>query len=272
MFDPRITLQQQVSDQLKSHFGDKVFDTVIPRNVRLAEAPSYGLPGVVFDPAAAGSQAFVEFAQEMVERIKQDAEREHPRAIPHEHCDVIAINSIAMKPSNVLLLPGWQNSGPQHWQSRWEKRHGYRARGAARLDAALARRLAGAAGGDGAVARRARGAGGAQPGLHPGGGLGGALEEHAPGARPRCWSRRATWSAPTCARRSPAGRRSSCSALAFPSVLVASRDDPYCEFERARLLALCLGRAVHGLRRLRPHQRRIRPGRAGPKATCCCKT
>ncbi len=47
MFDPRITLQQQVSDQLKSHFGDKVFDTVIPRNVRLAEAPSYGLPGVV---------------------------------------------------------------------------------------------------------------------------------------------------------------------------------------------------------------------------------
>ena len=58
MFDPRITLQQQVSDQLKSHFGDKVFDTVIPRNVRLAEAPSYGLPGVVFDPAAKGSQAY----------------------------------------------------------------------------------------------------------------------------------------------------------------------------------------------------------------------
>ncbi|MBN9409986.1 MAG: ParA family protein [Burkholderiales bacterium] len=70
MFDPRITLQQQVSEQLKSHFGDKVFNTVIPRNVRLAEAPSYGLPGVVFDPSARGSQAFVEFANEMVERIK----------------------------------------------------------------------------------------------------------------------------------------------------------------------------------------------------------
>ena len=69
MFDPRITLQQQVSDQLKAHFGDKVFDTVIPRNVRLAEAPSYGLPGVVFDTSAKGSQAFVAFAQEMVERI-----------------------------------------------------------------------------------------------------------------------------------------------------------------------------------------------------------
>ena len=69
MFDPRITLQQQVSDQLKAHFGDKVFNTVIPRNVRLAEAPSYGLPGVAFDPAARGSQAFVEFANEMVERL-----------------------------------------------------------------------------------------------------------------------------------------------------------------------------------------------------------
>jgi chromosome partitioning protein len=70
MFDPRITLQQQVSDQLKDHFGDKVFNAVIPRNVRLAEAPSYGLPGVVFDPSAKGSQAFVEFAQEMVARVK----------------------------------------------------------------------------------------------------------------------------------------------------------------------------------------------------------
>jgi len=69
MFDPRITLQNQVSDQLKQHFGDKVFDTVIPRNVRLAEAPSYGLPGVVFDPSSKGAQAFIEFAREMVRRV-----------------------------------------------------------------------------------------------------------------------------------------------------------------------------------------------------------
>ncbi len=68
MFDPRITLQMQVSDQLKAHFGDKVFDTVIPRNVRLAEAPSYGLPGEVFDPSAKGSQAYMEFASELVRR------------------------------------------------------------------------------------------------------------------------------------------------------------------------------------------------------------
>ena len=71
MFDPRITLQQQVSEQLKDHFGDTVFNTVIPRNVRLAEAPSYGLPGVVFDPSAKGSHAFVDFAKEMVDRVKR---------------------------------------------------------------------------------------------------------------------------------------------------------------------------------------------------------
>ncbi len=69
MFDARITLQQQVSEQIKAHFGAKVFDTVIPRNVRLAEAPSYGQPGVTFDPGSKGAQAFVEFAREMVARL-----------------------------------------------------------------------------------------------------------------------------------------------------------------------------------------------------------
>jgi chromosome partitioning protein len=70
MYDARMTLQQQVSEQLKSHFGDKVFDAVIPRNVRLAEAPSYGQAGVVFDPASRGAQAYVAFANEMVQRAQ----------------------------------------------------------------------------------------------------------------------------------------------------------------------------------------------------------
>ncbi len=70
MFDTRITLQQQVSEQLITHFGDKVFRTIIPRNVRLAEAPSFGVPGVIFDKSARGAQAYIEFAGEMVERIK----------------------------------------------------------------------------------------------------------------------------------------------------------------------------------------------------------
>ena len=68
MFDARITLQAQVSEQLKAHFGDRVFDTVIPRNVRLAEAPSYGVPGLVFDPASKGAVAFLDFAREMAAR------------------------------------------------------------------------------------------------------------------------------------------------------------------------------------------------------------
>jgi chromosome partitioning protein len=68
MFDARITLQAQVSEQLKTHFGDKVFETVVPRNVRLAEAPSYGMPGLVFDPTSKGALAFIDFAREMVTR------------------------------------------------------------------------------------------------------------------------------------------------------------------------------------------------------------
>ncbi|WP_296470969.1 AAA family ATPase [Pigmentiphaga sp.] len=70
MFDPRVTLQQQVSAQLESHFGDKVFKSIIPRNVRLAEAPSYGMPGVVFDPGSKGAQAYLAFGAEMIERMK----------------------------------------------------------------------------------------------------------------------------------------------------------------------------------------------------------
>lgn len=70
MFDPRVTLQQQVSAQLEAHFGDKVFSAIVPRNVRLAEAPSHGMPGVVFDPAAKGAQAYMAFAHEMIERAK----------------------------------------------------------------------------------------------------------------------------------------------------------------------------------------------------------
>ncbi len=70
MFDSRMTLQQQVSDQLETHFGDKVFRTIIPRNVRLAEAPSHGLPGVVFDRTARGAQAYVSFGAEVIERVK----------------------------------------------------------------------------------------------------------------------------------------------------------------------------------------------------------
>ena len=82
MFDSRITLQQQVSEQLSLHFGDKVFKTIIPRNVRLAEAPSFGLPGVVFDKSSRGAQAYLDFGAEMVERIDRKSTRLNSSHIP----------------------------------------------------------------------------------------------------------------------------------------------------------------------------------------------
>ena len=67
----RVTLQQQVSTQLEEHFGDKVFKTIIPRNVRLAEAPSYGLPGVVYDRSSKGAKAYMACAEELIERMEK---------------------------------------------------------------------------------------------------------------------------------------------------------------------------------------------------------
>jgi chromosome partitioning protein len=75
MFDTRVTLQQQVSAQIESHFGDKVFKTVVPRNVRLAEAPSHGLPGTVYDKSSRGAKAYLEFGKELVTRVKKEALR-----------------------------------------------------------------------------------------------------------------------------------------------------------------------------------------------------
>jgi chromosome partitioning protein len=68
MYDPRSTLTQQVSAELEGHFGAKVYRTIIPRNVRLAEAPSYGKPVVAFDRNSRGAQAYLSLAQEMLDR------------------------------------------------------------------------------------------------------------------------------------------------------------------------------------------------------------
>jgi len=68
MYDPRSTLTIQVAEELKRHYGDKVFDTVIPRNVRIAEAPSFGKPVLLHDPASKGALAHLAFARELLER------------------------------------------------------------------------------------------------------------------------------------------------------------------------------------------------------------
>ncbi len=71
MFDNRNTLAQNVSDQLKAHFGAKVFDTVVPRNVRLAEAPSHGLAALQYDRTSKGAQSYLQMARELID--KQEA-------------------------------------------------------------------------------------------------------------------------------------------------------------------------------------------------------
>jgi len=68
MYDPRNTLAQQVSQQLLAHFGEKVYRTIIPRNIRLAEAPSHGLPAIRFDETSKGAQAYLALAGEMLNR------------------------------------------------------------------------------------------------------------------------------------------------------------------------------------------------------------
>ena len=74
MYDPRNTLSQQVSQQLESHFGDKVYRTLVPRNVRLAEAPSYGAPAVVWDRASKGAQAYLALVDEILGRDSRPVE------------------------------------------------------------------------------------------------------------------------------------------------------------------------------------------------------
>jgi chromosome partitioning protein len=73
MYDPRNTLAQQVSAQLQQHFGNKVYRTVIPRNVRLAEAPSHGVPVMGLDKASKGAQAYLALAGEMLNRAAAGA-------------------------------------------------------------------------------------------------------------------------------------------------------------------------------------------------------
>ncbi len=71
MYDPRNRLANDVSEQLKHHFGDKVYRTVIPRNVRLAEAPSFGSPVMYYDKSSSGAKAYLALAGEMLRRSAQ---------------------------------------------------------------------------------------------------------------------------------------------------------------------------------------------------------
>lgn len=84
MFDTRVTLQQQVSSQIEDHFGDRVFKTIVPRNVRLAEAPSHGMPGVFYDKNSRGAKAYIEFGKELIKLVKRIELREQARPPRYE--------------------------------------------------------------------------------------------------------------------------------------------------------------------------------------------
>jgi chromosome partitioning protein len=74
MFDTRNSLSHQVSEEVHRHFPQAVFQAVIPRNVRLSEAPSHGLPAVVYDPTSRGAEAYKALASEVLERKRTNSE------------------------------------------------------------------------------------------------------------------------------------------------------------------------------------------------------
>ncbi|HXH05735.1 MAG TPA: ParA family protein [Vicinamibacterales bacterium] len=77
MHDERTNLGQQVAREIRTHFGDRVFETVIPRNIRLGEAPSHGLPAVLYDPRSRGAQAYTALARELLARMAVGAGEGH---------------------------------------------------------------------------------------------------------------------------------------------------------------------------------------------------
>ena len=68
MFDERTNLAQQVAEELKRHFGEKLYSTTIPRNIRLAEAPSHGKPALLYDVRSRGAESYIRLAKELLDR------------------------------------------------------------------------------------------------------------------------------------------------------------------------------------------------------------
>src|SRR5690606_35940640 len=71
MFDSRVSLHKQVAEEIRNHFGDDVFETVIPRNVKLSESPSFGKPVILYDIESTGSKAYLSLAKELLLRARQ---------------------------------------------------------------------------------------------------------------------------------------------------------------------------------------------------------
>lgn len=93
MFDARTSLHKQVSAEVKEHFGDKVFETVIPRNVKISESPSFGKPIILYDIESKGSQAYLSLAKELILKERSETKAAQPELnftvpeIPEEYRD-----------------------------------------------------------------------------------------------------------------------------------------------------------------------------------------
>ena len=84
MYDSRTRLADQVADEVRSHFGDLVLAPVIPRNVRVSEAPGFGQTVMTYDPGSRGAIGYLEAAHEIAERGAASSERRQPRSSPSE--------------------------------------------------------------------------------------------------------------------------------------------------------------------------------------------
>ena len=75
MYDPRNNLTLQVEENVRDYFGGLVFDTVIPRNVKISEAPSHGLPAIIYDLKCAGSRAYLSLAKELLKKMTENSNK-----------------------------------------------------------------------------------------------------------------------------------------------------------------------------------------------------
>jgi chromosome partitioning protein len=109
MYDERTNLAQQVTQELKRFFGDKLLNTVIPRNIRLAEAPSYGKPALLYDVRSRGAESYIRLAKEIMDRQLQKAER-----------PAVAAEAAA---SPAALAPEQDFNQPEQMQEEVELKH-----------------------------------------------------------------------------------------------------------------------------------------------------
>ena len=113
MYDPRNTLAQNVAAELEKHFGDKLYRTVIPRNVRLAEAPSHGMPALKLEPQSKGALAYLALAGEMLRRMEASATRSPPAASRRDTRRRRMIRPKGLGRGLDALLAGADDAAPQ---------------------------------------------------------------------------------------------------------------------------------------------------------------